>query len=91
MFHLAWFTNPRAHGWTANGADRWAGNDIYPERWQTLSFLKDFNFLAPAEFAGFENYSPTHGLEKNAVRSSHSRIARSRKPALDAQPIATKQ
>ncbi|WP_404479957.1 NtaA/DmoA family FMN-dependent monooxygenase [Novosphingobium sp. BL-52-GroH] len=41
MFHLAWFTNPRAHGWTANGADRWAGNDILPERWQTLSFLKD--------------------------------------------------
>ena len=41
MFHLAWFTNPRAHGWTANGADRWAGNDILPERWQTLAFLKD--------------------------------------------------
>ena len=43
MFHLAWFTNPRAHGWTANGADRWAGNDIYPERWQTLDFLKDMS------------------------------------------------
>jgi len=41
MFHLAWFTNPRAHGWTANGPDRWAGNDILPERWQTLKFLKD--------------------------------------------------
>lgn len=43
MFHLAWFTNPRAHGWTANGADRWAGNDILPERWQTLDFLKDMS------------------------------------------------
>lgn len=43
MFHLAWFTNPRAHGWTANGADRWAGNDILPERWQTLEFLKDMS------------------------------------------------
>jgi FMN-dependent oxidoreductase (nitrilotriacetate monooxygenase family) len=41
MFHLAWFTNPRAHGWTANGSDRWAGNDILPERWETGEFLID--------------------------------------------------
>jgi FMN-dependent oxidoreductase (nitrilotriacetate monooxygenase family) len=41
MFHLAWFTNPRAHGWTANGSDRWAGNDILPERWETGDFLVD--------------------------------------------------
>ena len=41
MFHLAWFTNPRAHGWTANGPDRWAGNDILPERWETGDFLID--------------------------------------------------
>ena len=52
MFHLAWFTNPRAHGWTANGADRWAGNDIYPERWQTLAFLKDM--VRQLEGAGFD-------------------------------------
>ena len=41
MFHLAWFTNPRAHGWTANGSDRWAGNDIMPARWETGDFLVD--------------------------------------------------
>ncbi len=41
MFHLAWFTNPRAHGWTANGPDRWAGNDINPTIWETGSFLVD--------------------------------------------------
>ena len=41
MFHLAWFTNPRAHGWTANGSDRWAGRDILPERWETGEFLVD--------------------------------------------------
>ena len=52
MFHLAWFTNPRAHGWTANGADRWAGNDILPERWQTLDFLKDMS--RQLEGAGFD-------------------------------------
>jgi FMN-dependent oxidoreductase (nitrilotriacetate monooxygenase family) len=43
MFHLAWFTNPRTHGWTANGPDRWAGNDIYPESWETGSFLVDMS------------------------------------------------
>ncbi|WP_439486869.1 NtaA/DmoA family FMN-dependent monooxygenase [Blastomonas fulva] len=52
MFHLAWFTNPRAHGWTAEGADRWAGNDIYPDRWQTLDFLKDM--ARQLEGAGFD-------------------------------------
>lgn len=52
MFHLAWFTNPRAHGWTANGPDRWAGNDILPERWQTLAFLKDM--ARQLESAGFD-------------------------------------
>ena len=41
MFHLAWFTNPRAHGWTANGSDRWAGNDILPSSWENGSFLVD--------------------------------------------------
>lgn len=41
MFHLAWFTNPRAHGWTANGSDRWAGNDIQPASWETGDFLID--------------------------------------------------
>jgi len=41
MFHLAWFSQPRAHGWTANGPDRWAGNDIKPERWETLDFMSD--------------------------------------------------
>jgi FMN-dependent oxidoreductase (nitrilotriacetate monooxygenase family) len=41
MFHLAWFTNPRAHGWTANGSDRWAGNDVLPEYWETGEFLID--------------------------------------------------
>ncbi len=41
MFHLAWFTNPRAHGWTANGSDRWAGNDILPKIWETGDFLVD--------------------------------------------------
>jgi FMN-dependent oxidoreductase (nitrilotriacetate monooxygenase family) len=43
MFHLAWFTNPRAHGWTANGPDRWAGNDILPSRWETGDFLVDMS------------------------------------------------
>jgi FMN-dependent oxidoreductase (nitrilotriacetate monooxygenase family) len=41
MFHLAWFTNPRAHGWTANGSDRWAGNDVLPAQWETGDFLVD--------------------------------------------------
>jgi long-chain alkane monooxygenase len=41
MWHLAWFTNPRTHGWTANGPDRWAGNDIQPDSWQTGAFLVD--------------------------------------------------
>jgi len=36
---IRWRKKP--NGWTANGADRWAGNDIYPERWQTLDFLKE--------------------------------------------------
>jgi FMN-dependent oxidoreductase (nitrilotriacetate monooxygenase family) len=43
MFHLAWFTNPRAHGWTANGPDRWAGNDVLPRMWETGDFLVDMS------------------------------------------------
>ena len=42
MFHLGWFANARPHGWTPTGSDRWAGNDILPEQWETGEFLIDF-------------------------------------------------
>ena len=40
--HLGWFANARPHGWTPTGSDRWAGNDILPEQWETGTFLVDF-------------------------------------------------
>jgi FMN-dependent oxidoreductase (nitrilotriacetate monooxygenase family) len=64
MFHLAWFTNPRAHGWTANGSDRWAGNDVLPEMWETGEFLIDlaksmeracFDFIMIEDHVVFSN------------------------------------
>jgi FMN-dependent oxidoreductase (nitrilotriacetate monooxygenase family) len=42
MFHLAWFANPRPHGWTPTGPDRWAGNDVKPALWETGEFMIDF-------------------------------------------------
>jgi FMN-dependent oxidoreductase (nitrilotriacetate monooxygenase family) len=64
VFHLAWFTNPRAHGWTANGPDRWAGNDILPKFWETGDFLVDlakameracFDFIMIEDHVVFSN------------------------------------
>ena len=42
MFHLAWFTNARPHGWIpGGGADPWAGSDVEQRSWASGEFLMD--------------------------------------------------
>jgi FMN-dependent oxidoreductase (nitrilotriacetate monooxygenase family) len=80
MFHLAWFTNPRTHGWTANGPDRWAGNDIQPDAWQTGDFLIDM--VKQLERMAFDYIM----IEDHVVLSNDKQNL---EPRLDPLPVIT--